>query len=138
MELNVNSPAYYSNTYYIDNDVYRMCKELYVFMKNKDYSEVLKIIGIIPVVAPKEVLKDSSCWKEHIEFKCKNEVATVWVHINFNDYHIGDSETKKTLILDAIIKSAERISKKSKVKFNLEKFKEDILYFSQKMSIIAQ
>jgi hypothetical protein len=138
MKLNVNSPAYYSRNYYIDNDVYRMCQGLYVFMKSKEYSEVLKVIGIVPVVAPEEVLKDSSCWKEHLEFRGKNEVATVWIHINFSDYHTGDSDTKKVLMLDAIIKSIERISKKSKIRFNLEKFNEDILCFSKEMNIVAQ
>ncbi len=49
-------------------------------------------------------------------------------HINFNDYHIGNSETKRILMMDAIIKSVEQIAKKSKIKFNLDKFK-DILCF---------
>lgn len=138
MEFNVNSPAYYSQKYYIDDDVYQMCKEIYVFMKNKDYSQVLKIIGIIPIIAPEEVLKDSSIWEEHIEFRGKNEVATVWVHISFNDYHLADSETKRKLMLNTIIKSVEWVSKKSKIKFNLEKFKEDILYLLYQMSIITQ
>lgn len=138
MELNVNSPAYYTHNYFIDNEVYRFCQSLYVFMKDKEYSEVLKIIGIIPIVAPEEVLKESSCWKEHIEFRGRNEIATVWVCINFNDYHMGDSETKRILMLDAIMKSVERISKKSSIKFNLNKFKEDMLYFSEKLSITTR
>jgi hypothetical protein len=107
-------------------------------MKNKEYSEVLKIIGIIPIVATEEVLKDSLCWKERLEFVAKNEVATVWIHINFNNYHSSDGDIKKVLMLEAIIKSIEWISKKPKIRFNLGKFKEDILYFSKEMGIVTQ
>lgn len=33
MELNVNSPAYYSNHYDIDDDVFRYCSKIYTFQR---------------------------------------------------------------------------------------------------------
>lgn len=45
MELNINSPAYFSDHYGIDDDVYRYCQKLYTFFKDKQYSNSLSIIG---------------------------------------------------------------------------------------------
>ena len=54
MELNINSPAYFKEHYGID-DVYRFCQRAYLHFKDKVYSEILHIIGIAPIVAPKEL-----------------------------------------------------------------------------------
>ena len=53
MELNINSPAYFTNHYGVDDEVYRYCQNLHNYFKTKEYSETLTIIGITPIVAPK-------------------------------------------------------------------------------------
>ena len=63
MELNINSPAYFKEHYGIDDEVYKFCQKAYVFFKDKEYSNTIHIIGIVPVVAPKEIY-DSGKWKE--------------------------------------------------------------------------
>ena len=55
MELNINSPAYFSQHYGIDDEVYRFCQNAYIFFKDKEYSDILHIIGITPVAAPQEL-----------------------------------------------------------------------------------
>lgn len=56
MELNVNSPAYFSQCYGIDDDVYRYCQRLYTFFQDKEYSNSLSVIGIMLVAAPREII----------------------------------------------------------------------------------
>ena len=41
MELNINSPQYYKAHYGIDDDIYRFCQQLYLFFKDKEYSDTL-------------------------------------------------------------------------------------------------
>lgn len=31
MELNINSPKYYKEVYGIDDEIYRLCQEIYVY-----------------------------------------------------------------------------------------------------------
>ncbi|WP_180994710.1 hypothetical protein [Clostridium sp. chh4-2] len=52
MELNINSPAYFTEHFGVDDEVYRFCQKAYIFFKGKEYSDILHIIGIVPVVAP--------------------------------------------------------------------------------------
>ena len=41
MELNINSPAYFTNYYGVDDEVYSYCQNLHNFFKTKEYSETL-------------------------------------------------------------------------------------------------
>lgn len=65
MELNINSPAYFSVQYGVDDEVYRYCRSLYAFFQDKEYSKTLSVIGITPVIAPKE-LYEQGLWKERL------------------------------------------------------------------------
>lgn len=55
MELNINSPVYYKGHYGINNAVYRFTQRAYLFFTEKEYSNTLQIIGIVPIIAPQEV-----------------------------------------------------------------------------------
>lgn len=66
MELNINSPAYFTKHYGVDDDVYKYCRGLHDYFKTKEYSKILSIIGITPVIAPQAVY-DQGLWKEKIE-----------------------------------------------------------------------
>lgn len=63
MQLNVNSPAYFTQHFGIDDEIYVMCREIANYFKCKEYSDDLSIIGIIPIIAPK-ALTDSGLYKE--------------------------------------------------------------------------
>ena len=51
MDLNINSPAYYTREYGVDDDIYWMCRELSYYVREKKYSDAINIIGIVPIVA---------------------------------------------------------------------------------------
>ena len=126
--LNINSPAYYTNIYGIDDEVYWMCRELSDFVKGKKYSDIIDIVGVVPIIAPKDDI-DKGLWKEVKKCDLKFRVATVSLQISFDDYIQSDIEKKKSLIIDNVIKSVKVISKKGKFDFN--DFKEDIISFCE-------
>ena len=45
MDLNINSPAYYTKEYGVDDDIYWMCRELSNYVREKKYSDAINIIG---------------------------------------------------------------------------------------------
>ena len=110
MELNINSPAYFTNHYGVDDEVYRYCQNLHNYFKTKEYSETLTIIGITPIVAPKEVY-NQGLWKEKVQIVSLGTCAMI--------------DGKIQLIEEMLIKAIKKV--KTKGKFDLEKFKEDLL-----------
>ena len=71
MDLNINSPAYYTGVYGIDDEIYWMCRELAQYVKAREYSKFIKTIGIVPIIAPEGEIK-KGLWKElkHVSLKC--------------------------------------------------------------------
>lgn len=124
MELNINSPAYFSDHYGIDDDVYRYCQKLYTFFRDKQYSDSLSIIGIMPVVAPKE-LYEAGQWKESVKLIGGTTCAIITIRLDFESYYSADSKEKIVLIKNAILKAVKKI--KSKGRFDFGKFEKDLL-----------
>lgn len=124
MELNINSPAYFSDHYGIDDDVYRYCQKLYTFFRDKQYSDSLSIIGIIPVVAPEE-LYEAGQWKESVKLIGGATCAIITIRLDFESYYSADSKGKIVLIRNTILKAVKKI--KSKGRFDFGKFEKDLL-----------
>ena len=129
MELNVNSPAYYKDHYGIDDEVYSFFQNAYVFFLNKEYSDTLKTVGIVPIVAPKE-LYDGGGWKESVRMIDGNSCAIISLRINFEEYHSADSKEKIQLTKELILKGLRKIE--SKVGFEYEAFEQDLNQLSSK------
>ena len=55
MDLNINSPAFFTEHYGVDDEVYQYCQKASLFFKDKEYCDTLHIIGILPVAAPQEL-----------------------------------------------------------------------------------
>lgn len=127
MELNINSPAYFKEHYGIDNEVYRFCQKAYLFFKDKEYSDTLHIIGIMPIAAPQEVY-DSGAFKEYIQLRGNKTCATIAIRMNFENYYKADSFGKVEQTKEMILSAVKRII--SKGKFDFDKFKEDFDDFS--------
>ncbi len=119
MELNINSPAYFKDHYGIDDEVYRFCQRAYMHFKDKEYSEVLHIIGIVPIVAPKE-LYDGGEWKESCTWRCHNSCVGIGIRMDFETYYNANSEEKVRLTKEMILKAIKKV--KSKGKFDYDKF----------------
>lgn len=123
MELNINSPVYYKNHYGIDNAVYRFTQRAQLFFKEKKYSNTLKIIGIVPIIAPQEVYAAGN-YKERVKFLCGKSVASVEIRVDFDAYHNAGSSGKIALTKDMLLTAAKRI--KTKVDFDYDRFKDDL------------
>ena len=124
MDLNINSPAYFKEKYGIDDEVYRFCQKVNLFFKDKEYSNTLHTIGIVPVAAPQEIY-DTGAQKENIKYLNHNSVVSVTIRINFEDYCKADSLGKVEQTKEMILMAARRI--KLRGKFDYDKFKEDFL-----------
>ena len=124
MELNINSPVYFTNHYGVDDEVYRYCQNLHNYFKTKEYSETLTIIGITPIVAPKEVY-NQGLWKEKVQIISLKTCAIINIRIDFDCYYHANNDEKIELIKQMIIKAVKKI--KTKGNFDFERFKNDLL-----------
>ena len=123
MELNINSPVYYKDYYGIDNAVYRFTQRAQLFFKEKEYSNTLQIIGIVPIIAPKEVYAAGN-YKDRVKVLCGTSAASVEIKMDFDTYHNADSVGKIALTKDMLLTAAKRI--KVKVDFDYDRFKDDL------------
>lgn len=124
MELNINSPAYFKEHYGVDDEVYKFCQKAYLFFKDKEYSEILHTIGIVPVIAPQEIY-DKGNWQERIRFLNNKSVVSIVIRMDFERYYNADSMEKLEQTKEMILNAVKRI--KSKGKFDYNKFMEDFL-----------
>lgn len=124
MELNINQPAYFKEHYGIDDEVYKFCQKAHLFFKDKEYSNMLHVIGIAPVAAPREVY-DSGKWKESTKFLCNKSVVCITIRMNFENYYKADSLGKIEQTKEMVFTAVNRI--KSKGIFDYDNFKEDLL-----------
>lgn len=126
MELCLNSPAYFSRKFGVDDEIYKMCRQLSKYMKDKEYSEIVATIGIVPIVAPKEEI-EAGKWTEDKKYSLKCGLVTVSKQIDYDLYCQADMETRKMLIIQNILDSVKCIHKKAK--FDYEKFEKDVNCF---------
>lgn len=133
MDLNINSPSYYSQEHGVDDDIYWMCRALSNYVKEKKYSDVINIIGIVPIIAPASVLQKGLC-KAHKKCEPQYGFASVSLQIDYEQYVKADIENKKRMILDNILLSVKAVSKKGKIDYNL--FAEDVRNFCDNNDIL--
>lgn len=126
MELYLNSPAYYSVKFGIDDEIYNMCRELSNYVKDKEYSPTVAIIGITFVVAPKEYTEQGK-WKEETRYLSKGKVVTAFKQIDYDLYCQADIESRKILIAKSILECTKSLHKKAK--FNYKEFEKDVNCF---------
>lgn len=124
MELNINSPAYFTEHYGVDEEVYQFCQKACLFFKDKEYSETLHTIGIVPVIAPQEIY-DKGKWQESIRFLNNKSVVSIFIRMDFESYYHADSMEKLKQTKEMILTAVKRI--KSRGKFDYHKFMEDFL-----------
>lgn len=133
MDLNINSPSYYTQEYGVDNDIYWMCRELSNYVKEKKYSDTISIIGIVPIIAPVSVIEKGQC-KAHKKCEPQYGFASVSLQIDYEEYIKADTANKKRLIVDNILSSVKAVSQKGKIDYNL--FAEDVRNFCENNGII--
>ena len=133
MELNINSPSYYTNEYGVEDEIYWMGRELSAFVREKEYSDVIHIIGIVPIIAPKTEIA-RGYWKTLKKCEPKAGFASVSLQIDYEEYVKADISTKKKLMIDNILASVKSVSKRGKINYSL--FEEDVLKFCENNDIM--
>ena len=132
MELNINSPKYYKEVYGIDDEVYRLCQEIYVYFKDKSYSEVINIVGIIPIIAPRELIENGK-YKEVKYCSVAYGFADVNLFVDYEKYIESTMDEKKSLIVKNVVDSIKAIKTRGKMDFKL--FESDMKKFCDKNNI---
>lgn len=128
MELNMNSPAYYTSQYGVNDAVYDYCQNLYLYFKNKEYSNTLHTIGIIPIIAPRKMY-DEGLWKEKVQFINSKTCAMISIRLDYEQYYkVNDQEKIKMMEL-MLIKAIKKI--KNKGKFDTNQLIEDLLNYQR-------
>ena len=126
MSLNINSPAYYTSVYGVDDEIYRMCNDISCTIDISKYTSSFDHIGITPIVAPCEEI-NAGKWKEVKKILVNSKLAIVSLHIDYDIYCNVDINEKKNLILQNIFSSLWVVRKKTTNDFNYEKLVSDIL-----------
>ena len=94
MELNINSPIYYKDVYGVDDEIYRLCQDIHIYFKDKSYSDIINIVGIIPIIAPKELLENGK-YKEVKHCSVAYGFADVNLVIDYEEYVEANMDDKK-------------------------------------------
>ena len=128
MDLNINSPAYYTKIFGVEDEIYWFCRELSSFVKEKNYSAIITTIGIVPIIAPKEEL-EKGLWKETKKCDTKYGFASISLQIDYEKYVEANVNEKKALMIKNIVESVKVIKAKGKIDF--EHFKEDMKSFCE-------
>lgn len=111
MELNINSPTYFTQQYGVNEGVYYYCKKCHEYFKYKEYSEILKVIGICPQCAPKD-LYQKGMWKEKVRFIGNGSCASVDIRIDFDQYYNATDE-EKLIIRNTVIRAVKKSKQKA-------------------------
>ena len=128
MELNINSPAYYTSQYGVNDAVYDYCQNLYLYFKNKEYSNTLHTIGIIPIIAPRKMY-DEGLWKEKIQFINSKTCAMISIRLDYEQYYKANDQEKIKMMELMLIKAIKKI--KNKGEFDTNQFIEDLLNYQR-------
>lgn len=126
MILNINSPAYYTQKFGIDDELYTLSKQISNSVRKKQYSEVINTIGIVPIIAPQEIL-DEGMWKEKVLVSKLYQFVDVQLCINYDEFINGNSDVKRELYIKNIIDSIRAVGEKLRKNFETEKMINDIL-----------
>ena len=132
MDININSPRYYKDVYGVDNDVYKLCQDIHMFFKERQYSERIKVVGIVPIIAPAEYIRQEK-YKEKKFCSLSYGFADVQLFVDYDSYVKGDIEKKKSLIVINTLKSIDAIKGKGKIDYKM--FENDMRIFCVKYGI---
>ena len=101
-------------------------------MKDKSYSPIVNIVGIVPIVAPKEIVEQGLC-KETKKCEAKAGFAPVSLQIDYETYVYADIDVKKKLIVNNILASVKAIHSRAKIDFAA--FHKDIQQYCEQAGI---
>ena len=126
MSLYINSPAYWTQLYGIDDNVYKVCRLLEKNIDVKKYTSKLDTIGVAPMIVPTSEICDGK-WTEVKYISLAYRMASFSLHIDYLAYLSAiDPDKKVQLIIDNIFNSLLLVKKRLKNDFDYEQIKKDI------------
>lgn len=123
LDLNINSPSYFTQQYGVNDSVYHYCQKCYEYFNDKEYSEVLKIIGICPQCAPIDLYQQGK-YKEMVRFIGNKSCVYIDIRMDFDQYYNATDEEKVIIIKNTILKAVKKV--RAKGKFDYESFSQDL------------
>lgn len=125
MSLYINSPAYFTRQHSIDEDVYKLCSAISKQIDIARYTDSLDTVGITPIIAPRPLL-DAGAWKEekYVSLSCK--MASISLCSDYEAYLNGNSDQRKAMMLDNILRSLQAVKARLKGKFDYNRIEWDI------------
>jgi len=127
MKLTIKRPHYYADHYKVDEEIEEMCLGLSAHTENREYSAMVKIFDIIPVIAPQAYLATKSDLKSLNMFTKSIGRVSVFVEINYDNYKSGTTEIRKKMIIRSILDASAIVKNKFGAKFDDMQFRGDIL-----------
>ena len=120
MELNINSPSYFTKQYGVIDEIYSMCRDL------------VDIVGITPIIAPKDII-EQGLFKQEKKCDIKYGFASVSLWIDYDEYLKADITDKQIMIVKNILASIKTISRKAKIDY--KQFCEDIFQYCKLINL---
>ena len=87
-------------------------------MQDRQYSERIKVVGIVPIIAPAEYIRQGK-YKEKKFCSLSYGFADVQLFVDYDSYVNGDIEKKKSLIVINTLKSIDAIKGKGKIDYKM-------------------
>ena len=125
MNLNINSPSYFTFHYGVIDEIYSMCLQISRSVDVKKYTDSLDSIAITPIIAPEDEIKKGN-WKEIKKVLVKSRLAIISLHIDYAKFENAKIDEKKALVYENIVSSLRVIQSSLKEKFNCDRMVSDI------------
>ena len=132
MQLNINSPAYFTKQYGVIDEIYKMCREISKYVENKQYSNIVNTIGITPIIAPKDII-EHAFFKQEKKCDIRYGFASVSLWIDYDEFLQSDLINKQIMIVKNILDSIKVIARKAKIDY--EKFYDDIIQYCEQINL---
>lgn len=132
MQLNINSPAYFTKQYGVIDEIYKMCRKISKYVENKQYSNIVNTIGITPIIAPKDII-EQGFFKQEKKCDIRYGFASVSLWIDYDEFLQSDLINKQIMIVKNILDSIKVIARKAKIDY--EKFYDDIIQYCEQINL---
>lgn len=125
MNLNINSPSYFTSHNGVIDEIYSMCLHISRSVDVKKYTDSLESIAITPIIAPENEIKKGK-WKEIKKVLIKSRIAIISLHIDYTKFQNARIDEKKVLVYENIVSSLRVVKSSLKENFNCDGMVSDI------------
>ena len=124
--LIINQPKYYTKEYGEIKEISEMIEKLSRKIDLFDYTFFMIYISITPIIVPQD-MRDNVEYSEKSLVCLSKGIASISLQSDYEEYHSGDAEKKKRIIIDNVCKSLDIVKNKITDEFDCERLKKDVL-----------